>query len=91
MTIIELVVALHVLLENLVRRVAFEKGSPCQNNIEDDAHAEHVRLAVVALLLEELRRNVAWRAAAHIKLLVSTCQPRCEAKICNDHVPVVLL
>ena len=51
LTVIKLVVTFHVLFQDFFRRVALEKRTTGQNDVENDADAENVSLAVVTLFL----------------------------------------
>ena len=62
----ELILTLHVLVQDFIRAVALEKRSASQNDIKYDANAKDVSLAVVALFLEELGGDVARAAAPQI-------------------------
>ena len=91
LTVTELVLTLHVLIQNLVWAVAFEKRPARQNDVKDDSNAEYVRLAVVALLLEELGGDVARTAAAQVELLGVVFDHGGQAEVGNFQIPVVLL
>ena len=87
----ELILTLHVLVQDFIRAVALEKRSASQNDIKYDANAKDVSLAVVALFLEELGGDVARAAAPQIQLFRLVFHHGGEAEVRNLQVPVVLL
>lgn len=87
----ELILTLHVLVQDFIRAVALEKRTASQNDIKYDANAKDVSLAVVALFLEELGGDVARAAAPQIQLFRLVFDHGGEAEVRDLQVPVVLL
>ena len=81
--IIKLVFALCIFLQDFFRCLAFEKWSACQNDIEYDAHAKYISLAVVALVLKELWSNIARGSTAQSELVCGTLQNSGQPEIDN--------
>ena len=91
LSIAEVVLALHILVQDLGRAVSLKKRSARQNDVEDDADTENVRLAVVSFLLEQFGGDVAGAAAPQVELLRVVIDDGRQAEVSYLQVPVVLL
>ena len=87
----ELILTLHILVQDFIRAVALEKRTASQNDIKDDSNTKDVSLTVVTLFLEELRGDVARAAAPQIQLFRLVFDHGGQAEVRNLQVPVVLL
>lgn len=91
LAITEVVLTLHILVQNFIRTVAFKERSTGKNDVKDDADAENVCLAIVSLFLQQLGRYVAWTATPEKKLLRVVVDHGCQAEVSDFQVPIVLL
>ena len=91
MSITELILTLHILIQNLIWAITFEKWAARQNDVKDDSNAKDICLAIVALLLKELWSHVAGATTPQVQLFTVVLNDCGQPEVRDFQVPVVLL
>ena len=89
LSVTKVVLALHILGEDLVRAISSEQRPTSQHDIEDDTDTEDISLAIVAFLLKELRRDITRTSTSEVEFLGRVFYDSRQTEVCNLQISFI--
>ena len=90
LSVTKVVLALHILGEDLVRAISSEQRPTSQHDIEDDTDTEDISLAIVAFLLKELRRDITRTSTSEVEFLGRVFYDSRQTEVCNLQIKLIV-